>query len=310
MKKALSIILLIVFVFSMCSCNSNAVNTDGKMTKEVTLYFSNAEYNDIQKEKRVITCNSEEQLPEAVVNELIKGPSDVDSRAVIPKDTRLVDIQIDGIIAKLNFSKEYFAFEGEYSASAQLLARYSIVKTMCSLEGIDKVLISVDGSQLLSASGNPLGAIGENDMVLSQSLNENVTEKYVTLYFADEMGEKLVACRRRVPLVDNSVEKTIVTYLVAGPESDDMYRTIPAGTKVLSVETKEGICFVNFSGEFVSKFDGGSAAATMAIYSVVNSLTELPDIDKVQFLVDSAKIDTFGDYFFSDPFERDESLID
>lgn len=312
MKKTLCFILSVVIILSMCSCSRNSVNTDGKMTKEVKLYFSNAEYNDINAEKRVVAYENEKQLPEAVLNELIKGPSNVDAKAVIPSGTRVLDVTLDGVIAKIDFSREYFDFDGEYSTRAELLARYSIVKTLCSVRGIDKVLICVEGNQLLSASGNAIGPIGENDMVLSQSLNENVTEKYVTLYFADDMGEKLVALRRRVPLVDNSIAKTVVAELVAGPNSDEdnVYKTIPNGTKVLSVETKEGICFVNFSGEFVSKFDGGSSAATMAIYSVVNSLTELPDIDKVQFLVDSAKIDTFGDYFLSDPFERDETIID
>ncbi|MBQ8526420.1 MAG: GerMN domain-containing protein [Clostridia bacterium] len=311
MKKLIHFVLAIIIAFSMCSCDKNAVITDSKLTKEVTLYFSNTDYNDIQAEKRVITYEDEKQFPRAVVNELVKGPTEVGIKAVIPEGTQLLDIRHDGAIAKLDFSREYFNFEGDNSKSAELLARYSIVKTMCALDGIDKVLISVEGSELLNASGNPLGPIGESDIVFSQTQQENVTEKYVTLYFADEMGEKLVARRRRVPIVDNSIEKTIVTELVAGPSSDDgVYSTIPSGTKVLSVETKEGICFVNFSGEFISKFDGGSSAATMAIYSVVNSLTELPDIDKVQFLIDSAKTDTFGDYFFSEPFERDDSLID
>lgn len=311
MKKLLHFIITAIIAFSMCSCDNRTVITDSKLTQEVTLYFSNADYNDIQAEKRIVVYEDEKQLPFAVVNELIKGPSDVGTKAVIPEGTRVIDIRQDGLIARLDFTKEYYNFEGENRKSIELLARYSIVKTMCSLKGIDKVLISVEGSELLNSSGNPLGPIGETDIVLSQSQQENITEKYVTLYFADEMGEKLVARRRRVPILDNSMEKTIISELVAGPaDNDDVYNTIPDGTKVLSVETKEGICFVNFSGEFISKFNGGSAAATMTIYSVVNSLTELADIDKVQFLIDGAKTDTFGDYVFSEPFERDSSLID
>lgn len=311
MKRIIHLILAFIIAFSMCSCDKHTVDTGSKLTKDVTLFFSNADYNDIQAEKRIVAYENETHLYESVINELIKGPSEVGAKAVIPEGTKLLDIRLDGLLANLNFSKEYFNFSGENSKSAELLARYSIVKTMCSLDGIDKVCISVEGSELLNSSGNPLGPIGESDIAVSPDQQENVAEKYVTLYFADEMGEKLVARRRRVPMVDNSIEKTIVTELVAGPANDDnVYSTIPSGTKVLSVETKEGICFVNFSGEFISKFNGGSAAATMTIYSVVNSLTELTDIDKVQFLIEGAKTDTFGDYEFSEPFERDSSLID
>jgi spore germination protein GerM len=130
------------------------------------------------------------------------------------------------------------------------------------------------------------------------------------LYFADAMGEKLVAERRKAPLVDNRLEKTVVLELVKGPKNSDLFATIPKDTRVLSVETKEGICFVNLSEEFVTKFSGGSSAATLAIYSIVNSLTELPDIDRVQFLIDGVKVETFGDYIFSEPFGRDKHVLE
>ncbi len=210
---------------------------------------------------------------------------------------------------RLNISPEYLRFEGDNSKSAELLARYSIVKTLCELPGIDKVEILVDGEPLLGSNGNPVGAIGESDIVFDESSMDNETYKYATLYFSDEMGEKLVPVRRRVPLLDNSMEKTVVTELIKGPDSDAYYRTLPTETKLLTVETKEKICFVNFSKEFVDKFSGGSAAATLAIYSVVNSLTELDDIDKVQFLINGEKVEWFGEYAFSEPFERDESVI-
>ena len=311
MKRILYFILAVVTAFSLCSCNKGTVNLNGRLTKEINLYFSNADYNDIQPEKRTVAYEDDSQLIGTVIDELLKGPSGTGLRAVIPKGTELNNYAIDGLTLLVDFSGEFYDYNGENSKSAELIARYSIVKTLCSLSNVDRVLISVDGRELLNASGNPVGPIGENDIIINKEKPENAAEKYVTLYFADEMGEKLFARRRRVQIVDNSVEKTIVAELVSGPsDKDDVYSTIPAGTKVLSVETKEGICFVNLSGDFITKFSGGSGAATMAIYSMVNSLTELAEVDKVQFLIDSVKTDTFGDYLFSEPFERDSSLID
>ena len=69
------------------------------------------------------------------------------------------------------------------------------------------------------------------------------------------------------------------------------------------------ICFVNFSSEFVTKHSGGSAGEAMTVYSIVNSLTELKNVDKVQFLVEGNKIDVYKHLEFNEPFPRDETWI-
>ena len=123
------------------------------------------------------------------------------------------------------------------------------------------------------------------------------------------MGEKLIKVRRKASIVDNSEEKTVLKELINGPGEEECYGTIPGGVVVLSVETKENICFVNFSKEFINNIGGGSSASTMAIYSIVNSLTEIDGIEKVQFLIEGEKTEWLGEYDISEPFERDESFI-
>lgn len=307
MKKVLCFIMALVIVLGACACDGNPAMADG--TKEVNLYFSNSDFNNIRSEKRSVAYSQDDILAKVVLQKLLEGPSDVNSRAVIPKGTELIDYSTEGTTARVNFNVNYLSFYGENARSAELLARYSIVKTLCELPGIDRVEILVDGEPLISSNGTPVGAIGEGDIVFDESSLDNETYKYVTLYFSDDMGEKLVPLRRRAQLLDNSMEKTVITELIKGPDGDGYYGTLPAGTKLLSVETKEKICFVNFSRELVDKFSGGSLEATMAIYSVVNSLTELDDVEKVQFLIDGEKVEWFGEYAFSEPFERDMNVV-
>lgn len=310
MKKVLCILTIIFTMFFMCSCINNITESEGKLTKEADLYFSNSEYNDVFKEKRTVAYDREEDFIKALFNEILSGPSDVNGRAVVPAGTSLLDFGMDGYVLNLNLSKEFLNYEGEQSKSAELLARYSIVKTMCGCQNVEKVHFFVDGEELLNSSGAPVGDLGESDIVFSFGGSENLTEKYVTLYYANSEFDKLVLRRKKVQVAENSIEKTIVTELLTKPDDNKLYSAIPKDTKVISVETKAEICFVNLSGEFVENFEGGSAAAEMAIYSIVNSLTELPDIDKVQFLIDSVKVDVFGDFIFSDPFERNLALVE
>lgn len=309
-RKLLTILLLIFIVSLMASCGAVNEKTtgDGKYSEEVSMYFSNTDYNNIGSEKRIVTCDNKDSLPEAVIKELIKGPVDTNLRSAIPSGTTLNSIRTESLTATVDLSREFLNYDGENSKSVELIARYSTVKTLCGLDGIDKVIITVDGKPLMNSQGTPVGALGEGDIVFTQSSNENVTQKYMTLYFSDDDAH-LIAERRKATLVDNSMEKTIVTEIIKGPEDGNTYATVPKDTKVLSVETKEGICFVNLSEDFINKFSGGTTEATMAIYSIVDSLTELPDTDKVQFLIDGVKVESFGDYVFSEPFMRDETLI-
>lgn len=60
------------------------------------------------------------------------------------------------------------------------------------------------------------------------------------------------------------------------------------------------------SGDFVVKHTGGSVGEWFTIYSIVNSLTELDNIKKVQFLIEGEKQQDFkGHMDFSKPFEAD-----
>ena len=67
---------------------------------------------------------------------------------------------------------------------------------------------------------------------------------------------------------------------------------------------------VDFSKELKTKHWGGSTGESMTIMSIVNSLTELPGIEKVQILIEGQKEDTLaGHWDLSSPISRDESII-
>jgi spore germination protein GerM len=70
------------------------------------------------------------------------------------------------------------------------------------------------------------------------------------------------------------------------------------------------IAYVDFSEEIRSKHPGGSAGELMTLNSIVNSLTELPEIKKVQIMINGKKVDTLvGHADLSQPLGRDESII-
>ena len=70
---------------------------------------------------------------------------------------------------------------------------------------------------------------------------------------------------------------------LAGPQAEGDYPTINPETKIVSVTVKDGICYVNLSEAFLSQ--PYNVTSDVTIYSITNSLVELPNVNKVQISV-------------------------
>ncbi|NLW23075.1 MAG: GerMN domain-containing protein [Tissierellia bacterium] len=147
----------------------------------------------------------------------------------------------------------------------------------------------------------------ENEIVDPDPKTE---EKEVTLYFVnrkyvetgDESLDKLVAEKRTIQYGDISLEEAIVKELMEGPESEELATLIPGTVKLLGVELADGTAFVNFAREGLY---GGSMQEDFTISQIVYTLTELNNVERVQFLVDGEKVETLmGHFEATEPFER------
>lgn len=131
-----------------------------------------------------------------------------------------------------------------------------------------------------------------------------------TLYFPDGNAEFLVPVEVEISKGTESIEKAILEVLIKGSGKEDLGLALPAETKVLSVVKKNDTVYVDFSREIETEHWGGSAGETFTIYSIVNTLTELKDINKVQLLIEGSKDESIaGHYALNEPFERNEQVI-
>lgn len=134
----------------------------------------------------------------------------------------------------------------------------------------------------------------------------------VTLYFGDDQAMYLYPEKRSIQVEKSNTlpAEQVVKELIAGPTKDHLRPTLPPETKLLSVEVKDGTACVNFTEEIRTKHWGGSTGETMTLMSLVNSLTEFEEIDKVQILINGEKQDSLaGHWAISKPLERDESFL-
>ncbi|HOM01658.1 MAG TPA: GerMN domain-containing protein [Acetivibrio sp.] len=161
-----------------------------------------------------------------------------------------------------------------------------------------------NGSQMQEAD---LEKESEKDTEEEPEKEETLT---VTVYFGDFQSEKVAPETRTVKVkAGESIEKAVFEELAKGPKSEELDPVISEGTKLLSVKTENGICTLNLSKEFVENHIGGSTAELMTINSIVASLTELPGINKVQFLIEGNVREFFIHEALDAPIGRNESII-
>lgn len=142
-------------------------------------------------------------------------------------------------------------------------------------------------------------------------------KKPVKLYFADKENVKLRAEIRYINASsirgNAGTQATIlIKELIKGPGNGvELESTIPGGTKLLSdVAVENHTATVNFSKEFVENHPGGKDKEKLTVYSVVNTLTELSEIEKVIFKVEGETRALYkGNFKFNKPFPRSTSII-
>ena len=112
------------------------------------------------------------------------------------------------------------------------------------------------------------------------------------VYFANQQASYLVAKDKEVK--KNNLYSNLVKDLIQGPTADDLVATIPPQTKLLGITIKDKIAVVNFSKELKESHWGGTAGETMTVYSVVNTLAQFNEVDKVKILIAGEEIETLA----------------
>lgn len=155
-------------------------------------------------------------------------------------------------------------------------------------------------------SNDDANSSSENNISTSNSTTPQATP--VTLYFPTPAASGLVAVERTVDVSNGEVVKAMFNELNNPPAG--LEEVLPQGTALLSATIKDGVATLNLSKEFRSNFKGGGTGEQMILYGIVNTLTTLPDVQSVQFLLNGEKtIAILGELDTSTPLTRDESLI-
>lgn len=274
----------------------------------VSVYYINKEETKITAVEKEPEGDTLSKQAEWGISQLKENPVELSLRSPISGFTiNSWNVKDDQLV--LDMSVEY----KKLSPSSEVLVRAAIVRTMTQLEGISYVSVTVGGEALTDSLGNVVGPMTA-DLFIDNAGNEiNAYEKTrLLLYFTNESGERLIGVQTK-PVVYSSnisMEKLVVERLIAGPdaENEELYPVINPATKVLGVTVKDGTCYVNLNNGFLTQTY--NVSAEVQIYSIVNSLVELSNINKVQIAVNGNTNMIFREKIsLSNVFDRNLDLV-
>lgn len=137
---------------------------------------------------------------------------------------------------------------------------------------------------------------------------EQERQTLVTLYFVNKETKMLMPEARLIDakLLTQNPYATLVGLLLNGPKNEKLESVIPVGTRLNKVEINKGMAIVDLSEEFVKGVKVGAEEESKIVYSIVNTLVELTEIESVKILIDGKEGACFEDeqMNFKEPFVR------
>lgn len=138
------------------------VNTFEKI--ELTLYFTDETGQKLVEEKREVIHSINMPLEKLVMDTLIEGPKTAGRYPTLPPDVKLLNVSVNENVCYLNFDESFLNNSLEVDENIII---YSIVNSLASLTTVNKVQITINGSQdVIFRDKIPLNTMFERNLDL------------------------------------------------------------------------------------------------------------------------------------------------
>lgn len=301
-KIVLNFIICISLIICCMGCKKNDENNQAGMT----VYYISKDNVKLVTERYDNKNDKGEELVEELLGKLTDSGEDENDKSAIPKEVSVQGYSIVDGIAKIDFDDKYY----QLSPKRELLCRSAVVLTLMQVKDVEYVAFTVNDYPCKGKDGKYLNAMNESHFVSDIGSRKTKATSDFTLYFANKEGTALKEYKLKdISYGDKTKEEFIISQLIEGPEQEGYYRTISSKVKVLSVVTANNICYVDFDENFLT--EQSQVSGKIVVYSIVNSLSELDEVHRVQL---SVKGDTSvkynGGMSFSHPFIRNLDIIE
>lgn len=312
MKRNYFVIMLCcMLLLTGCGKEQKVTTNEVKLgSQEIWGYYVNI--NETEIVAKPCKLNDRDEI-RVQVDHMIDLLSDVEKndeyQSPIPEGITYVEKNIEQKQDKIQV--EFEIVYDQVNAEALLFFKTCVAKTLLQLKDVDTVAISLtDIANNDPETATVTESFDEESFNLSFGDANGYSQKgTITLYFADETGELLKEYHKVVEISNNSsLARIVVESLISGPQQEGYMATVSGKTSIQNISVKDNICYIDLSEEF---YDTDNPLKNdIIVYSIVNSLCELPTVSKVQFLKNGEKQPFYRETMpFDGIFERNLDLI-
>ncbi len=310
LKNFIIAMLLLCLPATFLACGSSAETepaAEQNAEKELEVYYLTKDNESIIPEPIELTAEDAQGQVSELLAALARDTDSVEYHKTIPSDVQVQSSRLDYNTLTLSFSEEYLRMD----PITEVLCRAAIVETMTQVPAVMRVSFLVDEEPLEDSRGEMIGFMTADSFVQNPGRQINaIQETTLVLYFSNQQGDKLVPERQEVHYSSNiSMEKLVMERLLEGPLNKSLKSAIPTGTQLLSVTVVDGVCYVNLDETFQNQ--DYSIQESVVIYSIVDSLTELPEVQKVQISINGDTSMVYRDKMsLTTLYERNMDLVE
>lgn len=236
-----------------------------------------------------VTFNPTREAAKVAVEKLIAGPQREDLKPVMPDGVKLKDLYIinSNQTIYVDLTKHIFNLKETEQVEKSIKA---LVLTLTETDGTQNVQVLVEGEIVPEISGVKVDTpFSRPDNI--NSLLRNDDQKGVQVYFYDESASYLIPVTVPLPYgaSQEDLPRAALLALLSGPpKNSGLIRTVWPGTRLLNFSIDKGLATVDLSKE-VTGYGGGSTAETSLVNSLLFTLTQFNEINRVQLLIEGEK---------------------
>jgi len=302
MKKRICGFLLLLMMCILAGCKQEQTSVT-EAENVYKIYYLNTSMMKLAPMEYAAQSQNPEDLVQELMNQFLNVPNDVDRQEALSDKVGYLGYRHENKVLYLYFDAGY-TNRANMDATREILCRAALTKTLTQIEGVEYIYIYVAEQPLLDLAGKPVGMLSATDFIESVSDVNTFERTSMTLFFADETGERLIEEDREVVhSMNTSLEKLVVEELMKGPQFAGRFPTLPTDLKLLNVSVNENVCYINFDAAFLNSTL--AVKEYIPIYSIVNSVCEISSVNKVQITVNGSQDVKFRDVIdLTTQFER------
>ncbi len=170
------------------------------------------------------------------------------------------------------------------------------------------ILLIVLGIFIWSYFNRDEEVINKTDEIVPQQeiSDEQLRNTIVSLYYINkdtgniEVESKLIDAK----LLMNNAYEQIINLWLEGPYSDNLKNNCSENLKINNIKLEGDCAVINFPKKFIEEYSGTEEEKIKLIYCVVNTLTELTEINSIKILIDGQDNQYLGSFNLSERYFR------